>query len=60
LLDSLSKSSVNRIRRFNDHAQILSERVMKWTRDCYAPVPSTSTPHLATASPLSDQAKPAR
>jgi hypothetical protein len=33
LLDSSSNSSVNRISRFIDHAQILSERIEKWTRD---------------------------
>ncbi len=33
LLDSLSNSSVNRIPRFIDHAQILSERTEKWARD---------------------------
>jgi hypothetical protein len=32
-LDSLSNSSVNRISRFIDHAQILSERTEKWAKD---------------------------
>jgi hypothetical protein len=33
LLDSLNNSSVNRIFRFIDHAQIFSERIEKWARD---------------------------
>jgi hypothetical protein len=33
LLDSLSNSSINRISRFIDHAQIFSERTEKWTKD---------------------------
>jgi hypothetical protein len=33
LLDSSSNSSVNRILRFIDHAQIFSERAEKWTKD---------------------------
>jgi hypothetical protein len=33
LLDSFNNSSINRISRFIDHAQILSERTEKWTRD---------------------------
>jgi hypothetical protein len=33
LLDSLNNSSVNRISRFIDHAQTLSERTEKWARD---------------------------
>jgi hypothetical protein len=33
LLDSLHKSSVNQTRRFNDHAQIFSKRIMKWAKD---------------------------
>jgi hypothetical protein len=33
LLDSLNNSSVNRISRFIDHAQIFSERAKKWTKD---------------------------
>jgi hypothetical protein len=33
LLDSLNNSSVNRIFRFIDHAQIFSERTEKWARN---------------------------
>jgi hypothetical protein len=33
LLDSSSNSSVNRISRFIDHAQILNERTEKWARN---------------------------
>jgi hypothetical protein len=33
LFDNLNNSSVNRISRFIDHAQTLSERTEKWARD---------------------------
>jgi hypothetical protein len=33
LLDSFNNSSVNRISRFIDHAQIFSERAEKWAKD---------------------------
>jgi hypothetical protein len=33
LLDNFNNSSINRIFRFIDHAQIFSERVEKWVKD---------------------------